>query len=134
MNKKAIIGLVGGVAVLVAVILFFIFNSSPRDALIGTWIDYEDDMLIEFHDDGTLTAYEYYGDGLYTNKCYGCSGEWNLSDDGTILTMKNYDTGATAIGECSMYDNELCVYFNNNDFETCIERLPRYEFDNMTNW
>ena len=131
MNKKAIIGILGGVAVLVAIVLFFIFNSSPRDALFGTWIEYEDDMLIEFHSDGKFTLYEYDDEGLYTNKCYGCSGEWNLSDDG-VLRIENYDTENTTVGQIDIQNNECWVYYD--DFTVYLERLPRYEFDNMTNW
>ena len=50
MNKS--IGVILGVATLVILVVFFLFDSSKRDMIIGKW-EYRKDRIAAFYDDGT---------------------------------------------------------------------------------
>ena len=54
MNKS--IGVILGVATLVILVVFFLFDSSKRDMIIGKW-EYRKHRIAEFYDDGTAMRY-----------------------------------------------------------------------------
>ena len=74
MNKN--IGIILGIVALIIIIVFFLFDSSKRDMIIGKWYNPENpEDIVEFHDNNDVTA-PTFEDAI-----------WTLSDDEGIIEI-----------------------------------------------
>jgi len=73
MNKS--IGVILGVATLVILVVFFLFDSSKRDMIIGKWYSPDTDGVLEFYENNDVTA-PGFEDAI-----------WTLSDDEEIIEI-----------------------------------------------
>tara|TARA_B110000014_G_C19633218_1_gene334088 strand:+ start:97 stop:507 length:411 start_codon:yes stop_codon:yes gene_type:complete len=73
MNKN--IGIILGGVALIILIVFFLFDSSKRDMIIGNWHLDSSDEYIEFHDNNDVTSPDF-EDAI-----------WTLSDDEEIIEI-----------------------------------------------
>ena len=74
MNKN--IGIILGIVALIILIVFFLFDSSKRDMIIGKWYNPENpEDIVEFHDNNDVT-YPDFEDAI-----------WTLSDDEEIIEI-----------------------------------------------
>ena len=73
MNKNAGV-ILGGVA-LIILIVFFLFDSSKRDMIIGKWYSTDLDGVLEFYENNDVTAPSFEG------------AIWTLSDDEEIIEI-----------------------------------------------
>ena len=71
MNKS--IGVILGLAALVILVVFFLFDSSKRDMMIGKW--YTQEGVLEFHDNNDVTSPDF-EDAI-----------WILSDNEEIIDL-----------------------------------------------
>ena len=74
MNKNT--GIILGTVALIILIVFFLFDSSTRDMIIGKWYHPEiSEDILEFHDNNDVTASDF-EDAI-----------WTLSDDEEIIEI-----------------------------------------------
>ena len=74
MNKNT--GIILGIVALIILIVFFLFDSSKRDMIIGKWYNPENpEDIVEFHDNNDVTSPDF-EDAI-----------WTLSDDEEIIEI-----------------------------------------------
>ena len=110
MNKS--IGVILGVATLVILVVFFLFDSSKRDMIIGKW--YVQEGVLEFHDNNDVTSPDF-EDAI-----------WILSDNEEIIEVHFISDKlreSMFLELVSVSEEELCVRYNKSNEQRCFSRV-----------
>ena len=110
MNKS--IGVILGVATLVILVVFFLFDSSKRDMIIGKW--YVQEGVLEFHDNNDVTSPDF-EDAI-----------WILSDNEEIIEVHFISDKlreSILLELVSVSEEELCVRYNKSNEQRCFSRV-----------
>ena len=110
MNKNT--GIILGIVALIILVVFFLFDSSKRDMIIGKW--YIPEGVLEFHDNNDVTSPDF-EDAI-----------WILSDNEEIIEVHFISDKlreSILLELVSVSEEELCVRYNKSNEQRCFSRV-----------